>query len=614
MSKRKRFLSIPLLLILLLLPLIGATAESYELTYTGPGDMGYIVGEAQTAVLQLSDESGAVFSTYCIDQSAYVNEGVKYRRINLADSDYFAEDTADHIRAIVQKAYPFVTIAQLAADSGLDIATVADAVTAAQLAIWRCANGYTVEAPERIAALVDYFLGLDAVPATPPTVGDIEILPTFEMRSAGVRATFQYRVLGENADGSAIAASHQFSRDIAEDYGASVTLSENAPYRVVTVDGLPADATFEFTVSAEQTLSKDAYFYSPEGGRAASQSLVGVYEGKTPLSCSVSFSFQDPEGFTVRIKKLDSLTLVGLPGAVFEVCNLESFDESDPDCALYTLTTDDSGCASVAGLAEGLWYIREKTPPAGYIPYEGIFPVEVYQYTREQVYKNTAYGALEILKTDPDNNPLAGAAFSLFRGGAALGEPLMKDLVTDEAGLILIGELTPGEYTVLETAPAPGYHINDTPVAITVEPGAKATAAFVNERIQPGTLLLYKRDAITTEQLAGAVIGVFTDSAFENKLCEIITAKTEAVSVSELAPGTYYVKELSAPEGYLLDSSPQTVELIEGANVAVTFYNNEPPKTAGNYGLTLLIGGAALIATLTAALIFRKKLFSSGRS
>ncbi len=135
--------------------------------------------------------------------------------------------------------------------------------------------------------------------------------------------------------------------------------------------------------------------------------------------------------------------------------------------------------------------------------------------------------------------------------------------------------------------------------------------SIVNTRVQRCTLNLFKRDADTTEQLAGAVLGVYTDDTFATKLCEVVSLKNDPICVTDLLPGTYYIKELAPPDGYYNDADPQTVTLIEGQTMPVTFYNHYIPKTAGNYGLLFLLGGGSLTLCGAVLFIFRKRLFGS---
>lgn len=607
---KRTLFSLLIALLLTLSTLSAALADNdYDIEYVGQGQNGFAVGSYLTTLFQLEDANDQISLAYCVDQSTYIQDHSMYKRTNLGDAGYFSSAAADKIRAVIQNAYPYITIGELRTRSGIAGLSETEAITGIQLAIWHLANGYShSHGNHDVAALYQWLLALPPLAASSTPVGDIEIIPSYEQRPDGIRATFQYKITGQNVNGTAIAGAYTLSKNVVSAYGATVDESANGGYRVVTISGLPADAAFSFTVTATQNVGFDGYFYSPRGGREASQSLVGAFSGDTLLNKTVQFSYETPGGFTLKIRKVDSLiTTVGLPGAVFEVANTDAFNDT-----VYEITTDTDGLATIGGLTQGTWYVREKTAPAGYIPYEGVFPVEVYQYTREQVYKNTAYGGIEILKADDAQNPVAGATFSIYKGGAVDPDKLLfEGLVTSDSGQILKGGIVPGTYTVLETAVPAGYHLNDTPVTIQVEPGQKAVVSIVNTRVQRCTLNLFKRDADTTEQLAGAVLGVYTDDTFATKLCEVVSLKNDPICVTDLLPGTYYIKELAPPDGYYNDADPQTVTLIEGQTMPVTFYNHYIPKTAGNYGLLFLLGGGSLTLCGAVLFIFRKRLFGS---
>ncbi|MBR4143686.1 MAG: Cys-Gln thioester bond-forming surface protein, partial [Firmicutes bacterium] len=42
-------------------------------------------------------------------------KGTHYRRLNLEEADYYEKDAAEHIRAIVQNSYPFVSLDEMKA-------------------------------------------------------------------------------------------------------------------------------------------------------------------------------------------------------------------------------------------------------------------------------------------------------------------------------------------------------------------------------------------------------------------------------------------------------------------------------------------------------------------
>ncbi len=104
--------------------------------------------------------SGAYASipVYCTDACVSARSGYEYRRINLSDSTYFDEKTANHLRAIVLSSFPYVknmSDIEKAVNAWLDInkpdavrisgLTGAEAITATQYTIWCVANGEDVK-------------------------------------------------------------------------------------------------------------------------------------------------------------------------------------------------------------------------------------------------------------------------------------------------------------------------------------------------------------------------------------------------------------------------------------------------------------------------------------
>lgn len=173
------------------------------------------------------------------------------------------------------------------------------------------------------------------------------------------------------------------------------------------------------------------------------------------------------------------------------------------------------------------------------------------------------------------------------------------------------GELIPGGYTVVETEAPIGYHLSDEPVAfVTVNPHETAVVSMVNHTVTRGKIGVAKENYETGERLVGAVIGIYSDESCETKLAEFVTT-VEPQYLEGLLPGTYYVKELEAPDGYILNPTQQvvTVELEEGEEELVVFRNRPRIDTAGNYGILLLIGAALVLVSGTLTVIFRKRLF-----
>ncbi len=613
--RTKRRLALLFSLLFLLTSAFAASLAdgAHDLRYIGVEPYGYTYGDLGTGLLLLEDGSGARLATYCIDTETVVQDGSMYRRTNLSDTELVPQETAGGVRAVILNAYPYFALEALQGASGIPALTAQEAISAAQLAIWHYTDGRAFTPPEaNVLALYNWYLSLPAAQAAQKPVASLSLEADYSSEGDTVLAVYRFMADETNADGTPIALRYGFTTDVAAAYGAIVTDggTDQSGKRVVMVSGLPADASFRFFVEGTQTVAQDCYFYAPQGGRDASQSLIGAYEGQTRVYRDTAFAPEVSCGFTLSICKQDSLTLAGLEGAVFEIADTEAFDGT-----VYTVTTDENGFAAQTGLTAGTWYVREKEAPIGYIPYEGVFPVEVHQYTHTQYLKNTAYSFIRIVKTDDKDGNVAGATFDIYEGDDATDESkrVYTGLETDANGVILQGNLTPGTYTVVETAVPEGWVLDPTPQTLDVKPGETTEITLVNHYIERCVLQLYKRDAKTTEQLAGAVLGVYADAAFTQKLYEVITARTGPIEITDLMPGVYHIKELAVPEGYLLDSVPQSVELVEGENRAVTFYNNEVPHTAGNYGMLLLAGGVAFLLTAGLAIAFRKRIFGKAK-
>lgn len=164
---------------------------------------------------------------------------------------------------------------------------------------------------------------------------------------------------------------------------------------------------------------------------------------------------------------------------------------------------------------------------------------------------------------------LAGAVFKVEVDGKTIGH-----YVTDKKGEIKIEKVS-GTLSVTEEVPPKGYVLdennhkdveirnNDEPTVIT----------FANE--EQAQLEVVKIDADTGDKLEGAVIRVAYDGG--NDFWDLHTNASGKASLSNLKSGTYSVKEISAPAGYLLNDTVQTVKLEAGKTASVTLKNKEKP-------------------------------------
>lgn len=182
----------------------------------------------------------------------------------------------------------------------------------------------------------------------------------------------------------------------------------------------------------------------------------------------------------------------------------------------------------------------------------------------------TATTDVQILKVRKGTKEgLAGAVFKVEIDGKTIGH-----YVTDKNGEIKIEKVS-GTLSVTEEVPPKGYVLdennhkdveirnNDEPTIIT----------FANE--EQAQLEVVKLDADTGDKLEGAVIRVAYDGG--NDFWDLHTNASGKASLSNLKSGTYSVKEISAPAGYLLNDTVQTVKLEAGKTASVTLKNQAKP-------------------------------------
>ena len=84
---------------------------------------------------------------------------------------------------------------------------------------------------------------------------------------------------------------------------------------------------------------------------------------------------------------------------------------------------------------------------------------------------------------------------------------------------------------------------------------------------------LMKKDVNTQNPLSGAVYGIYTDKKCENLLMTMSATGTDGKAVSDYfdsALKTVYVKEITAPTGYKLNTEVYKVAVTAGKTMTVT--------------------------------------------
>ncbi len=281
-------------------------------------------------------------------------------------------------------------------------------------------------------------------------------------------------------------------------------------------------------------------------------------EVKTNVPTVVTFT--NKKLTALQIKKVDEISGKPLSGAKFKVTK-QSGD------VIGEYTTDKDGFINVPTLEPGYYAVSEMKSPDGYLLDETPKTVEIKINTPTIVtFTNKKLTALEIKKVDEKSNePLSGAKFVIERqNGEQIGE-----YTTDKAGSINIPELSPDWYVVKEVKSPDGYLLDETPKTVEVKTDIPTIVTFTNKKLT--ALEIKKVDEKSNEPLSGAKFVVTKQNG--ERIGEYTTDKAGSISIPELSPDWYVVKEIKSPEGYLLDETPKTVEVKTNTPTVVTFVN-----------------------------------------
>ena len=174
---------------------------------------------------------------------------------------------------------------------------------------------------------------------------------------------------------------------------------------------------------------------------------------------------------------------------------------------------------------------------------------------------------------------LAGATYNVYKGTSGTGSAVAT-FTTDEAGhATLSTPLEDGTYSVKEVTPPKGYKLDEKIYTFTIN-GADTSLSVEDE---PATLTLkLKKKASQTgstpqgnASLAGAVYQVSYQKGGQTVTKELTSDASGNLGTLEGLPlGTVTVKELTAPEGYRLDTEVHTYT-VDGSQLTGDVYELE---------------------------------------
>ncbi len=189
-----------------------------------------------------------------------------------------------------------------------------------------------------------------------------------------------------------------------------------------------------------------------------------------------------------------------------------------------------------------------------------LFPVTKQKTVSSSVSMPT--GSLTIKKIDSANNPLDGANFEVVRKITNKTVASFESTTSD----YVINNLLPGEYEIKELSAPNGYYIDEeSSVVVITDNNLNVSKTITNSKYN---VKIRKVDSDTGEVVSGAVLNIVNSN---NEVIDTIATTNDYVEVdtSKMQEGTYKVVEVSAPDGYFINSKEKEFT-IDKNNTSVT--------------------------------------------
>lgn len=290
----------------------------------------------------------------------------------------------------------------------------------------------------------------------------------------------------------------------------------------------------------------------------------------------------------LTVIKIDTEDSKPIPGTVFTVEGIDSDFSAD-------WTTGEDGTVRDR-VAPGSYKITEKSVPAPYyLPSKNADREQTVSLNAGDevnvTFKNRKMPQLTIYKEDSvAGAPVEGAKFHITytSSGESAEAPVTVDygnILTDAKGEIRLHEqgkrLYPGEYTVTEVEPAPGFQMKEPSTQKIILHGSESkTLTFQNTPLN--AIVVEKYDSVTHEALPGCTFQLRflggTSGTGGTTIGQKVTGKNGTAIWTGLTAGTYIVEEVDPADGYSIINASETIYLADSGeqSVVTVRFDNAP--------------------------------------
>lgn len=509
------------------------------------------------AIYNIVDGAGKQYDVYCCDFETGIlasGERIAYRRLTLENSGYYPPEAARKIRAIAFNSYPVLSLEEMKTRMDKAGYTLNESVSEEQLlsgaqrAIWQYSNSDSVnnqaaynfslkikdgyadvikppegkykesgrqyynEINENVQKVYNYLMSLNGKEASPGGIvlNSVEATPLSTGAGGTADVLLKFKLENDKHGGISITLNEKDDLTLAAN-GKTFPSREwrdegNGEYSV-TLQGVTAGENIDVTISGEQYLARDAYFYEPVSGRHAAQCFVGVAEGSTPVFARGSFRIDEK---TERLAYLSVKKTSNRAGTYkFNVYKAEN-DTKELINTVEITTAEANTCVASEKilLPAGTYIVEEEDAiKAGYtltVTVDGkehtvnsetvkkpSVQVTLKENSEAEVTVNFANCYEEIpssfgfKKTDEHDAGVKGAVFALFKDEGCK-EPTAYKQTSDSNGDVKFPLIPVGIYYMKETAAPYGYYLNKEVFKIEV---------LVQEASGTDNVAIYRKDA-----------------------------------------------------------------------------------------------------------------------
>ena len=301
---------------------------------------------------------------------------------------------------------------------------------------------------------------------------------------------------------------------------------------------------------------------------------------------------KEPTG-TIAVCKTDE-NGKPLAGAKFKATMAEH-----PEYSFLIDPTDENGNGKMnMGLPYGKYILTEIEFPEGYT-YSGQkeYTVEICdetQFVTLRAVNKLKSSKLTVIKVDSETGQTVKGVTGFKIKNIQTNEE-SEIYYTDENGfLTLPDEITYGDYELTEVIPPNGYVLNTTPVAFSIDGNTPEVVIRLSDKPEKGKISVLKRGEMfsSVEVSEDRYVPVYSEQGLKGAEFEVtaaediytadgtlriskgaladtlVTDESGEAESKELYPGKYLLREISAPEGYILNAEPREITVVSGVTSA----------------------------------------------